>query len=712
MKKTYLLVLLILIVSLNVVATSEYIYSVMAQPPEANYIWQVGWSPVADKFAVMYIVGTPANNDDIVAIYDSQTLDQIGVIPNIPHSGIISIREFAWNQDGTRLAVTKIGSNPWVEIWDISTVPFQLVTEYQADVYGNEVNVSWKSVNEISMNTGLDVRVIDATDGSLLYTLEDTLAPPGKLFSVNDMYWSYDGRYLLVGDAPGILWDTQLGIQYYIEVNDHVYPIAWSPDSPQFVAYHNDVYHIWDATTLQQIGTLEGAFDYAEEVHWENGVIAALVVESETDIYIQFWNTQTLTMSSELSVADYDYSFDLSPDSKKIIYGGADGIFHILDVPVPCHTQVAAGDTIELTNAINAANNAGDTTIICLAEDSTYNLTGELPEITGDIIITGNGATLAASPTVQHRHFTVTGSLTLDGVTLSGGDLNTDGGAILNNGTLTINDSTINDNHTHGDASGGAIYNTGTLTISNTTFAGNSTDRNADFGPILLLGYGGAIYNTGSGTVAIDGGVFNNNESEAGGAIYNHGMVTLTDSTLDGNLVSSSGGGIYSAQNTAQVTINNTQIINNSSRQAAGGGIVNTADSTMQISGSTLSGNEGHVYVVFPRPNYNKPAGGAVANYATLTITDSVITGNTSPHLRGGAVYSYTEGDTIVHNSCISGNSDTAVYNASMSILGTMDFTNNWWGAADGPSGGGPGSGDSIAGLVVYSPFITTGCPH
>ncbi|MCK4722599.1 MAG: hypothetical protein KAT75_04815, partial [Dehalococcoidia bacterium] len=36
-----------------------------------------------------------------------------------------------------------------------------------------------------------------------------------------------------------------------------------------------------------------------------------------------------------------------------------------------------------------------------------------------------------------------------------------------------------------------------------------------------------------------------------------------------------------------------------------------------------------------------------------------------------------------------------------------VDATNNWWGAADGPGGSGPGGGDWINDLVIYDPFLT-----
>jgi hypothetical protein len=43
-------------------------------------------------------------------------------------------------------------------------------------------------------------------------------------------------------------------------------------------------------------------------------------------------------------------------------------------------------------------------------------------------------------------------------------------------------------------------------------------------------------------------------------------------------------------------------------------------------------------------------------------------------------------------------------------------FENNWWGAADGPSGIGPGAGDAIdvtgTGSVDYEPFLTAKPEH
>jgi len=46
------------------------------------------------------------------------------------------------------------------------------------------------------------------------------------------------------------------------------------------------------------------------------------------------------------------------------------------------------------------------------------------------------------------------------------------------------------------------------------------------------------------------------------------------------------------------------------------------------------------------------------------------------------------------------------------SITSGFDATGNWWGAADGPAGAGPGSGDAANANVLFSPFLAAGCPH
>ncbi len=74
----------------------------------------------------------------------------------------------------------------------------------------------------------------------------------------------------------------------------------------------------------------------------------------------------------------------------------------------------------------------------------------------------------------------------------------------------------------------------------------------------------------------------------------------------------------------------------------------------------------------------------------------------------------YVPGGSIYNND-ISGNSafglwisDVPAGSAASSALGgPLNAENNWWGAADGPSGAGPGTGDAVSANIDYDPWLT-----
>ena len=211
---------------------------------------------------------------------------------------------------------------------------------------------------------------------------------------------------------------------------------------------------------------------------------------------------------------------------------------------VPC-----SGGGPALVAAITAANVAGGT--ISLAPGCTYSLTSSnngssgpmglpgfngLPQVTNTITINGFGATIAANNTT-FRIFQVngpSGNLTLQGLTLTGGNAAA-GGAILNaEGSVTLNNSRVTGNTAQGG--GGGI-------------ASGVVNPN-DLGPIGTLSLNASQVN---GNTSLGGG---------GGGILNHaGTATLNFSQVDNN-TSTNGGGIASgngmggAPGTGSATLN------------------------------------------------------------------------------------------------------------------------------------------------------------
>lgn len=123
------------------------------------------------------------------------------------------------------------------------------------------------------------------------------------------------------------------------------------------------------------------------------------------------------------------------------------------------------------------------------------------------------------------RHFQVQSgkSLTLRGLTLTGGNIIGTGGAISNQGTLALTQCSLIGNSAFSDA--GALFNlNGTVTLAHCTLAGNSTPSR-----------GGAIYNFGGSMELSHCTLSGNSAGVVSGAILNQGPLTLTDSIVSGN---------------------------------------------------------------------------------------------------------------------------------------------------------------------------------
>src|SRR5581483_7371367 len=116
------------------------------------------------------------------------------------------------------------------------------------------------------------------------------------------------------------------------------------------------------------------------------------------------------------------------------------------------------------------------------------------------------------------------------------GQVNTSGGGIINQGTLNIYDSAITDNFATGNnplnqQGGGGIINQGDLSIANSTIAGNRTNMSGggidhDFGTLRLTNV--TITNN---TADLDG----DGKGEGGGIAIGNGRVMIKNSIIAGN---------------------------------------------------------------------------------------------------------------------------------------------------------------------------------
>ncbi|HRQ13715.1 MAG TPA: right-handed parallel beta-helix repeat-containing protein, partial [Promineifilum sp.] len=193
-----------------------------------------------------------------------------------------------------------------------------------------------------------------------------------------------------------------------------------------------------------------------------------------------------------------------------------------------------------------------DVTLTASYGNYYYSDTG-LPLVTEDLIIEGNGHTIARDGAAPDFRILAT---------LTGVD-------------LTVNDTTISGGSSVAGARGGAIYSLGILTIDNSTFSGNDAGLN-----------GGAIFSAGP-TMTITGSTFSGNSAySAGGAIFvSSGTTDITNSTISGN-TAGYGGGIF---NDSYLAITNSTITDNTATGPYGGGLYDSGSATFVR--SIVSGN-------------------------------------------------------------------------------------------------------------------------
>jgi len=190
------------------------------------------------------------------------------------------------------------------------------------------------------------------------------------------------------------------------------------------------------------------------------------------------------------------------------------------------------------------------------------------------------------------------GSLTLENLTLEGGSasqlafsnqsplaiaMDNDGGAIFDQGALTLSGVTVQDNSA---SSGGGIcsYN-GSVTLEGGSVVQNNTAEGlpASFDTNSLPSIGGGLYAYGGTVTVISASLDNNNcpgitgttsTGEGGGLYAYECTVNMTNATVNNNSVGlipyGGGGGIYARG--ATVTMTNTAVDNNSCPGSGQGG--------------------------------------------------------------------------------------------------------------------------------------------
>lgn len=334
-----------------------------------------------------------------------------------------------------------------------------------------------------------------------------------------------------------------------------------------------------------------------------------------------------------------------------------------------------------------------------------------LPQVTSAITINGHGSTITRSTAAGTPEFRIAnvvpgGDLTLNDLTISNGLLTTsspagglrswgvltlnrcivennstagNGGGISqgSGATLVLNDTVVQHNHA-GNQGGGVMSGESSAVLNNSFIQDNTaTGGNADGGGIeFRAASGSSVTMTLNHTRVLNNTAANGTGPSGGGIsaiVYpgGAGVVTINDSTIAGNQAQY-GGGLMAGVNmgtpfgSLNVSVNRSTISHNTAADPAGvsadGGGIETYNATLTLTNSTVSGN------TVTAATYSSGGGMWMGGYAdaypsVLNLFNSTVTGNSAGG--GGGISNYLDAGNAsatvnAVNSIVAGNAAPA----------------------------------------------------
>jgi len=237
----------------------------------------------------------------------------------------------------------------------------------------------------------------------------------------------------------------------------------------------------------------------------------------------------------------------------------------------------------DLQAAISAAA-PGDTLLISGTCQGDFTVNKDLT------LIGSPAATLLAPPATGPVLDVNGGIVVLQNLTITGADDTDDGGAIQNDGTLTIESSTLTGNRAD---NGGGVFNGGTLTVIGSTISGNHAEFDG----------GGIDHGNGTATI-LNSTISGSTANRDGGGIKSSAPIVLTNVTVSGNAANAdssgggTGGGLARTGGMAALTIRNSLVAGNANPTAEP-----DCKGTITSGGGNLVGNVSAGCTFIPMPN-------------------------------------------------------------------------------------------------------------
>lgn len=263
--------------------------------------------------------------------------------------------------------------------------------------------------------------------------------------------------------------------------------------------------------------------------------------------------------------------------------------------------------------------------VLASTQAVTRTVTVDCPTIANCISISSPGDTIFIPSGTYTESVTIGITLTLQGAnpltTILRAQPN-DRGITHTAGNLSMNNLTITGGNVTG--LGGGIMTTDTLTLNRVIVSGNKASTN-----------GGGIQNTGWATFT--NSIIRGNSAIDGGGIYSQGGLYLYNSQIDQNSATHWAGGIYNFGTGASAVISNVTISNNSAANNYGGalnyyGTFNATNVTFEGNRAAYAGGMGNrlASAYLTHATFSHNSGGTTgSSIGTIYLTNSLSGNNT-----------------------------------------------------------------------------------
>lgn len=355
-----------------------------------------------------------------------------------------------------------------------------------------------------------------------------------------------------------------------------------------------------------------------------------------------------------------------------------------------------------------------------IEENSANGLGGGVSHSGGSATDHIKGGTINNNKANQGAGLYTDGTLVIDNGSINNNTASGNGGGIMSNGPVTMNAGTITGNYSGWDGGGvnsHANFNFNGGTIQNNTaywLGGNIHQQSVNSANVTFTvtsktpisggkaeGSGGGgicVYGTGAKVILNDGTSVKDNTAPVGGGIDSNGAVEIKNAIISGNSTTGVGGGIAlftDSYGTGSLKMS-SGIIENNTAGTEGGGFWG---SNFTMTGGTIQNN-----------NAGTVAGGVLVNgTGACSMSGGTITNNTSTYSGGGLFVDdntpFTMGGGMISNNTAGGDGG-GIYNDNGNITltaGTISGNKGQWGGGINDCGTVTMKGGTISGNSTTS---------